>query len=98
MAGIGPISAVGPGALSGIRETSDAVDRTARSIVTNGLAADTVTISPEARALANSSAGGDPLVSNMVDLDVEKNTLAAQVKVVQTADEMTQDLLGIVSK
>ncbi len=57
--------------------------------------ADPVTISPEARAAASAP---DDLASSLVNLDVAKNTLAAQVSVLHTADDMSKDLLNMVGK
>jgi hypothetical protein len=97
MSGISGISAATRTAVVGIQNVSNRVDRTAANVVSAGFSTDTVSISPEARAAAAASSSGDgDLVSNMVDLNVEKNSLAAQVKVLHTADDMTKDLLDIV--
>ena len=96
MAGISGISNVTASAVIGLDATSRAVDRTAAAVVASSDPIDTVTISPEARALSGSGSSDGDLARNLVDLDTEKNTFAAQVKVVQTADDMSKDLLGIV--
>lgn len=88
-------------ALEGMRRAAASVDRAAVDIARFGVrgepsSAASVTISPEARALAEASqtspGGSSDLASAFVDMNVSKHLFAANVRVLQTTDEMTEEL------
>ncbi|HVU03655.1 MAG TPA: hypothetical protein VHE30_17975 [Polyangiaceae bacterium] len=80
-------------AVSGLRDASDRADRAAEDVATAGFAADTVTVSDAARA----GAGADD-VRGLVDLRMARYQFAAQVAVLRTVDEMSEDALSIVRR
>jgi hypothetical protein len=81
----------------GIRAASNLMNSAAARVVASGLSSgsDTVTLSPESRALSASGGSDDQLVSGMIDQNIAKFSFAAQVSVLHTADDMTKDLLKI---
>lgn len=91
--------------LEGMRRAASNVDRAAVDIARFGVrgepsSAASVTISSEARALAEGSAtspGGasSDVASAFVDMNVSKHLFAANVRVLQTTDEMTEELTRI---
>jgi flagellar basal body rod protein FlgF len=93
MVGKCDLSTASASALSGLRSASDRVDQDASTVAVAGArASDTVNISAAARA-------GDRMddVSALVDMRIARYQFAAQVKVLRTVDEMSQDVLGLVS-
>jgi hypothetical protein len=97
---------VGPilqSALSGLSAASNSVDRAAEQVTRFAEApsfsspAATVQISAQARASAAAQSGdttGD-LAGALVNMNVAKYAFVANLKVVQTGDEMTRDLLKL---
>jgi hypothetical protein len=89
-------------ALEGMRRATSNVERAAVDIARFGVrgqpsSAASVTISPEARALAEGNrtspdAASRDLAQAFVDMNVSKHLFAANVQVLRTTDEMTEEL------
>jgi hypothetical protein len=85
-------------ALGGIQRASARFDGAAATIAREGAAfsaPDKVEISSEARALAAGSAGPIRLVEALTDERIAGHAHRANLKTLQTTDEMTDDLLRL---
>lgn len=86
-------------AVAGLRRAADRFERAAGEVARAGPVASNAAvmqISPEARAAAQRKIGGGTEES-LVDQRVAKHAYQANLKTLQAADEMTEDLLDVLA-
>lgn len=87
-------------AVQGIQRQLDAMNGAAEQVLVASTApstGDSVNISPGAKQAANGGAAqSDGLVSGLTDLRISKYLAVANMKVVQTGEDMSRDLTNMI--